>query len=42
MNRKSLSRISYLTRLSMLMALVILFTVFGIGNIPVGPGVATI
>ena len=42
MNRKPLSRISYLTRLSMLLALVILFTVFGIGNIPVGPVVATI
>ena len=42
MKRKTNLSISYLARLSMLLALVILFTVFGIGNIPVGPVVATI
>ena len=32
----------YLTRLAILLAIVIIFTVFNIGNIPIGPIVATI
>ena len=40
--KKSDTRIAYLTRLAVLLAVVIIFTVFNIGNIPVGPIVATI
>lgn len=39
---KSISRTGYLTRLSVLLALVIILTVLNIGNIPIGPIVATI
>lgn len=39
---KNKKDIRYLTRLSILLALVIMLTLFNIGNIPVGPVVATI
>ena len=42
MNHKSQSQIRYLTRLSLFLAIVIILTVFNIGNIPIGPIVATI
>ncbi len=38
----SRSRIAYLTRIAVLLAIVFVLTVFNIGNIPVGPIVATI
>lgn len=39
---KRYSRTAYLTRLAVLLAIVIVLTVFNIGNIPIGPIVATI
>ena len=40
--KKNKMSVQYLARLAMLLAIVILFTVFNIANIPVGPIVATV
>jgi len=42
MNGRVSSKTGYLTRLSLFLAIVIVLTVFNIGNIPIGPIVATI
>ncbi|MCL2539129.1 MAG: ECF transporter S component [Oscillospiraceae bacterium] len=42
MKSKSHAHVRYLTRLSLLFAIVVILTVFNIGNIPIGPVVATV
>ncbi len=41
-NTKNSAKVRYLTRMALLLAIIIILTVFNIGNIPVGPIVATI